>query len=118
MSVLLIEDDSQLNRLYTSIIAEFSSIDSCRNAADALALLEENSYKLVILDLMMPEMDGFEFLDKFHALEIDEIPNIVVMTNLNSGFDRDRLRKHHVKEVLLKLSTGPDELQKIIDTYT
>ena len=63
-SVLIIDDDKELCALIKkSILTENIEADCCNNGKDGLEKLREREYHLVILDVMMPGMDGFETLE-------------------------------------------------------
>lgn len=62
--ILVIDDDKELCALIKkSILTENIEADCCNNGKDGLAKLREKEYHLVILDVMMPGMDGFETLE-------------------------------------------------------
>ena len=57
--ILIIDDDKELCALIRqSVLQESIEADCCYLGRDGLAKLEENNYQLVILDIMMPELDG------------------------------------------------------------
>ena len=59
MKVLIAEDTADLNRVVTVMLQKFGyEVDSVFDGADALEQLERNGYDAVILDIMMPKMDG------------------------------------------------------------
>lgn len=63
----------------TTLTGEGYEVITATNGMDGLALAEEEQPDLIILDLMMPEMDGFEVLEQLKANEkTGEIPVIVV----------------------------------------
>lgn len=63
MRILLAEDERDLNRILTrKMTDEGYSVDSCHDGAEALAYLEAAEYDGAVLDVMMPEMDGFTVL--------------------------------------------------------
>ncbi len=65
-AVLIIEDEKELSQLITLYLdREGISSRSAGSAEEGLLLLEEKSFDLVILDINLPGMDGFEFLQKF-----------------------------------------------------
>lgn len=66
--VLIIDDDKELCILVKrSILSENIEADFCNTGKAGLAQLKENQYQLVILDVMMPGMDGFETLEQIRA---------------------------------------------------
>ena len=59
--ILIIEDDPELGQLVNDFIAkEGFSVRLCEAAEDALALLKEEKFRLVLLDVMLPRMNGYE----------------------------------------------------------
>lgn len=63
--ILIIDDDKDLCLLIKrSILLENIEADFCNNGKEGLAKLKEKDYHLVILDVMMPGMDGFEALER------------------------------------------------------
>jgi CheY-like chemotaxis protein len=74
-SVLLVDDDSASNFLHKRIIQRMellAVIDVCENGKEALAIIINESTRkverLVLLDINMPVMDGWEFLEEFEKL--------------------------------------------------
>lgn len=63
MRILLAEDERDLNKIVTQkLTADGYSVDRCYNGKDAIDILSYTDYDAVILDIMMPEADGFEVL--------------------------------------------------------
>lgn len=59
--ILVVDDDSDIVALVCTLLEkEGFAVDSCNNGPDALRAVENDSYNLVILDIMMPGMDGYE----------------------------------------------------------
>ena len=66
--ILIIDDDKELCALIRqSILTENIDADCCCRGSDGLNKLRANEYQLVILDVMMPGMDGFETLEQIRA---------------------------------------------------
>jgi DNA-binding response OmpR family regulator len=60
-TVLIVDDDSKLNDLLTEYLSKYTfKVTSVENPKDALVKLKTNHFDLIILDIMLPEMDGFE----------------------------------------------------------
>ena len=80
------------------------------NGREALSLLQEASPDVILLDLMMPEMDGFELVDTLHSdPRWRDIP-VIVITALDLDRDaRERLNSG-IESVLVKDTFEPAEL--------
>ena len=78
---LLVADDSERNReiLARQLERQGYSVTSVSNGVEVLRLLRERPYDLVLLDVLMPEMDGFSALEAIKAdSELREIPVIMI----------------------------------------
>lgn len=63
MRILVVEDEKNLNRIITEAMAdEGYSVDSCFNGSDALDYALTSVYDVMILDIMLPKMDGLELV--------------------------------------------------------
>ena len=77
--ILVVEDDRELNKSVCSFLNHSGyEATGCLNAADAYDAMYENIFDLIVSDIMMPEVDGFEFARNVRALN-QEIP-ILFMT--------------------------------------
>lgn len=73
------EDTKEISEKLTN---EKTSIDSAKNGKEAIKMLEENAYDLLITDLVLPEVDGFEVIER--AKELNKNIKIVVISALSS----------------------------------
>ncbi|HMQ68636.1 MAG TPA: response regulator transcription factor [Ignavibacteria bacterium] len=75
--IIVIDDDNKLTDLLKDYLKKYNyTVVSYDNPLDALAHLKNNSYDLMILDFMLPEMDGFETLKELR--KTNEIPVIML----------------------------------------
>jgi signal transduction histidine kinase/DNA-binding response OmpR family regulator/HAMP domain-containing protein len=91
---LLMVDDDDLERrqMRTALEQQGWTVTEASDGRDALARLNEGRPDLIILDLMMPEMDGFEFLEEMRRKdEWRGIPVVVVTARDLTDADRNRL---------------------------
>lgn len=89
-SAILIVDDEPYNR--NAIIRQFEDYDieffEAGNGKEALECLEKNKFDLILLDIRMPIMDGFDFLANFSDLSLRPKPPVCVMTAFNDSTTR------------------------------
>ncbi|HWQ54630.1 MAG TPA: response regulator [Bryobacteraceae bacterium] len=109
--VLLVEDDAVTREMMRTMLErEGWSVVEAGDGAAALERLAEKHPSLVLLDLMMPRMDGFEFIE---ALQQHEewrgIPVVVITAKELTPEDRQRL-SGSVEKILLKGAVSRDEL--------
>jgi GAF domain-containing protein/DNA-binding response OmpR family regulator len=119
--VLLIDDDDVVRRGVRAALEPLGwQVSEAENGLLALASLSTARPDAIILDLMMPQMDGFEFLDELRArAEWRDIPVVVITamdltehdrTRLNGGVERI-IQKSDCDEMLRRLT---DELSKAV----
>lgn len=91
--VLIVEDDQPTREMITKLLEkEGWPVVSAENGKIALEKLNEIKPKLILLDLMMPEMDGFEFVDEFRKNDRwREIPIVVVTAKDLTNEDHEKL---------------------------
>jgi GAF domain-containing protein/DNA-binding response OmpR family regulator len=111
LPVLVVDDDADLRRRLRRLLEQDGySVAEAEHGRDALARLPEISPGLILLDLMMPEMDGFEFVVELRRHEAwRAIPVIVITARDLSAEDRRRLNGY-VEKVLQKGAYSRDAL--------
>jgi DNA-binding response OmpR family regulator len=76
--VLVVDDDAVIRELLTSVLEQESlEVDCAEDGRQALEMIRENQYSVVLLDLLMPEMNGFEVLEQ---LDENLRPVVLVIT--------------------------------------
>lgn len=87
MRILIAEDERDMNQILVSRLKkEHYSVDSCRNGREALEYLECADYDAVILDIMMPEVNGLEVLRRLRKRD-NAVP-VILLTARDSIEDR------------------------------
>ena len=112
--ILIVEDDPDTRDLLRSILAKDGWIvQTAENGRVALEKVRTTRPGLVLLDLMMPEMDGFVFLEEFRRLpSTSEIPVVVLTAKDLTGEDRKRLNGH-VERIMAKGGGNDLVLKKV-----
>jgi CheY-like chemotaxis protein len=85
--VLVVDDDATIRELLVSVLSHRDLVvDQAGDGGEALDLLRQNSYSVVLLDLLMPNVDGFGVLDELDSAI--STPVVLVIT----GADRSLLK--------------------------
>ncbi|MCY8235215.1 response regulator transcription factor [Priestia endophytica] len=86
MRILVVEDNRSLLESIKSILSNEFEVDGAENGEDGLFLARQNIYDLIVLDVMLPEMDGFEVIQ--HIREADIRTPVLFLTAKDSLEDR------------------------------
>ena len=78
ISILLVEDDKNLNKLFYTILSKQGfNVYASYDGFEAYDILENNHVDLIISDIMMPNMDGYEFTESIRKIDA-EIPILMI----------------------------------------
>jgi CheY-like chemotaxis protein len=110
-AVLVVDDDAGTRQMVRRVLErEGCSVVEAGDGRAALALLDEARPCLVLLDLVMPRLDGFGFVDELRRLPVwRDLPVVVLTSKDLTPADRDRLAGS-VARILLKGHHGREEL--------
>ena len=113
MKILLVEDDIMLNEMITEYITSTGhAIKSVKTGNESLEILDKEKFDLLILDINLPDIDGFTILEKMHEQK-RMIPTIYIsalidIEDISRAFDLgcfDYLKKpFHLKELTLRIN--------------
>ena len=107
---ILIVEDERLIAKPLGMKLQFAGFET-KNAYDgdeALAILENEKFDLVLLDLMMPKVDGFDVLTKLKAK--GDMTPVIIASNLNQEKDISRVLELGVTSYYVKSDTTLDEI--------
>ena len=112
MKILVVEDERDLNRIITKHLKKNNySVDSCFDGQEALDFISYSEYDLIITDIMMPNVDGYEFIDKLRANK-NNTPVIMLtakdtledkIVGLDSGADDYIVKPFEFDELLARI---------------
>jgi PAS domain S-box-containing protein len=109
--VLVVEDDPAASELLRrSLEGEGWSVSIAGNGREALTKMDQQQPAMILLDLMMPEMDGFEFLSEIRSPPRSSTIPVVVVTAKELTVDERRQLNGQVTTVLEKGNHSRDEL--------
>lgn len=119
-TVLIIEDDRVLRKvLFDRMSAEGWKITEAANGRDGLVSAIENHPDVILLDLMLPQMDGISLLEELRKDEWGKDAKVIVMSNLVKGvglMEKARIYKvaDYVEKAEMSLDTLAEKIKKII----
>jgi len=94
--ILIVDDESQMRQLLTIYLKQYSyQIEEAANGQEAVDLIKQKDYDLVILDVMMPVMDGWEAIEKIR--EISDVPVLMLTA------------KGEIEDKVIGLTSGADD---------
>lgn len=114
--ILLVEDEPTIRDAFGIILSSSGyEFDIAANGAEALELWGKNTYSLVLLDLMMPVLDGVGFLKKANIAESGSSARVVVLSNLSSGGLTVEAMKLGAHRHEIKANLAPSEIIKLVE---
>jgi CheY-like chemotaxis protein len=121
--IFLIVDDSYIDRLVSSMLIKRTfnaesiiEVSGGKQALEWLKGKQAGQEVLILLDIMMPEMNGFQFLDQFEKLEksIRENVSIVMLSSTLADEDVLMAKQHPTIKKLLSKPLSPNELKPFV----
>lgn len=100
--LLLIEDDAGMRSAISMLLGNGDiKTTEADSGARAIELLESRSFDCVILDIGLPDIDGFHLLDEMHARGI-RMPPVIVYTGRDLTEEETRALRGHAKSIIIK----------------
>jgi CheY-like chemotaxis protein len=113
--VLIIEDDVILMRFYNKLLtAEGYEVEMADDGREGIRKIKSTKPSLILLDIMLPEMNGIEVLEIIKANpETKDIP-VVVLTNLAGRNDAEYALEKGADRYLIKSKNEPKKVLSVI----
>jgi DNA-binding response OmpR family regulator len=115
-SILIVEDDNVLQEMYCEKFEmDGFKVEKAATGREGLKTLEENIPDIILLDILMPDMNGLEMLKEMKKnRELREIP-VILLTNLGESkidMDSELSFALGIKDYLIKTKHTPDDVSK------
>src|SRR5689334_17741166 len=79
--ILVVDDDDAIRALLRTVLRRRGfHVDTARNGVDALEQISARRYALIVLDLMMPRMSGYELVDQLVDQPVMSRPRVLILT--------------------------------------
>ncbi len=116
--ILLVEDDQMLREMYqTKFKSEGYEVVTADNGGDGLSKALTDLPDIIMLDIILPMLDGFAVLEKIKANETTKHIIVILLTNLGTDEDRARGEKLGAVDYLVKANMTPEQVSKTIKKY-
>ena len=113
--IMLVEDDTNLSEIYKARLdAEGYQISSAKDGEEALALAVKEHPDLIISDIMMPNISGFDMLDILRSTPGIEATKVIMMTALGQAEDKTRAEKLGADRYLVKSQVTLEDVVKVV----
>jgi DNA-binding response OmpR family regulator len=112
--IAIVEDDLAIAQMYRlKFEAEGYHVDIAENGKLGLALCEQMKPDLVLLDLMMPEMNGDEMLEKMRATDWGKGIKVIILTNVGEQEAPTKLKTLNVISYIVKAEMTPKQVAEL-----
>lgn len=116
--ILFVEDDPLIIKIYTTrLTADGHVVLSAENGQDGLAIAQKEIPDLIVLDIMMPRMDGFGVLSAIRADEKLKQKPVLIYSNLAQEDEIARAKSLGATEFVIKANVSPTEMVTKIKQY-
>ena len=93
--LLIVDDDASVVKLLQAILSDLNlKIETARNGQEALDKAKDGSFSIILLDVMMPIVDGYRVASELSALLGNRMPKILFLTA------RDTKKERHITTVV------------------
>lgn len=112
--IMLVEDDNNLREIYEArLLAEGYEIVSAHDGEEALAMAVKEKPDLIISDVMMPKISGFDMLDILRTTPETKNTKVIMMTALSQTEDKDRADKLGADRYLVKSQVTLEDVARV-----
>jgi len=120
--IIIVEDDPMISEIYQKKFSDSGfEVFVVDGAEKALAVAKTERIDVVMTDLIMPKMDGFQLIEKLRGGEYDTDIQIIVTSNLSQREDREKAMNLGANGFLAKADYSPSnlvkEVQRLLDQH-
>lgn len=113
--IAIVEDDEAISQMYRiKFEAEGYTVETAANGKLGLALAEDMRPDIMLLDLMMPIMDGEEMLKRLRKTDWGKKIKVIILTNRGEQEIPDSVRSAGVDAIILKAAMTPRQVAELV----
>jgi len=117
--ILVVEDETDARQIFIDILGDAGfDVKGVADGKEALTMMQDNKFDIVLLDIIMPNMDGVQAL-----AEIKKYPGkygdmkVVMLSNIGGDVAIDKAMKLGADGYMLKSETEPEDLIALVKNY-
>lgn len=115
--IAIIEDDQAISQMYRmKFEAEGFQVETASNGRLGLELAENMQPDIILLDLMMPEMNGDEMLEKLRSTSWGKDIKVIILTNMGEQEAPESVKRHDVRRFIVKAEMTPRQVAEMVKT--
>ena len=115
IKIAIIEDDSAIAQMYRmKFEAEGYTVETAENGKLGLKLAEDMQPDIILLDLMMPEMNGDEMLAKMRATDWGNDIKVIILTNMGEQEAPASVKNLNVNAFIVKADMTPRQVADLV----
>lgn len=116
--IAIVEDDAAISQMYRiKFENENYKVETADNGFLGLKLIESMRPDILLLDLMMPEMNGDEVLKKLRATPFGKTLKVVILTNMGESEAPDSIAELGVLAFIVKANMTPRQVVDLVKKY-
>jgi DNA-binding response OmpR family regulator len=116
--VAIVEDDQAISQMYRfKFEAEGYSVETAENGKLGLELTEKMRPDIILLDLMMPEMNGDEMLTLLRKTTWGKEIKVIILTNMGEQELPEVVKKLGVSGIILKADMTPRQVAEVVKKH-
>ena len=115
--ILIIEDEKPLSHaLQLKLSHEGYQTVVATDGEEGLAQVKSEKFDIILMDIIMPKMDGFTLLQKIKDEGINTASEVIVLSNLGQDEDITRAREIGIRDYLVKSNTPISQIVETVNT--
>ncbi len=117
LKIMLVDDDAFLRDMYATKFTEIGhTVDVAETAEQALTKLRESSYDVILMDMVMPGMNGIELLKHIKSDKLGGDPVCIMLSNQSENTDKEAALEGGALGYIVKAELIPSEVvQEVVN---
>jgi len=104
--IAILDDDQDILNLFYSVLSPEYSVYITNSSSDFIDYIDKNGLDLLIIDLLMPDIDGFDIIS--HLRKSNDLTPVIIVSGINKA--DSRIESIHHAKICLQKPVDPEEL--------